>query len=357
MVGIFKIILFFYIAAKSVLLNNVNFTIISSGLALISSNIYREKYRNSKLLLVFEFFAISLLANKYPYFLILYSYIIYDIILLEFYLFLVPVTLFYLISLFRNFQLEYLTIICLFIYFAIIIKEMNKREEKYIKSFDEERRLRLELENTKAQLIRSIREVKEMSELKERDRIARQLHDKLGHSIAGILFQLQAIKKLFNKDLDKASNMLDNSIIELSNTLNIIRETVHNMKAAKNVGIEDLKNIIEKFNFCRVDYNFLGDFNRLDAHHFEVVISIVREALTNATKYSKANNIKLNIEVLSKILRIYIKDDGVGCQNIKEGMGIRTIRDMVENMGGNISIDGTDGFLMVCVIPLNDRGD
>ncbi|MDO6355512.1 histidine kinase [Caloramator sp. CAR-1] len=354
MVGIFKTILFLYIGVKSIILNDVNFTIISSLLVLISSNIYREKYRNLRLLLVFEFFVILLLTRKYSYFFVLYSYIVYDIILLEFYIFLVPVTFFNVIFLFREIQLEYLTIIALFIYFAFVIKDRNKREERYKKSFDEERRLRLELERTKAQLIKSIREVKEMSELKERDRIARQLHDKLGHSIAGILFQLRAMRKLVNKDINKAIIMLDNSIMELSNTLNTIRETVHNMKASKNIGIEDLKNLMEKFNFCKVDYKLIGDFNRLDTYHYEVLITIVREALTNATKYSKANNIEIKIEVLNRILRIYIKDDGIGCQNIKEGMGIKTLRDLVENMGGNVSIDGMNGFLMVCVIPLND---
>ncbi|HBG38890.1 MAG TPA: sensor histidine kinase, partial [Clostridiaceae bacterium] len=71
--------------------------------------------------------------------------------------------------------------------YGYIMKLFNNREKTFKKSFDYERQLRYELESTKARLLNSEKEIEHITEIRERNRIARELHDNIGHSMAGIL--------------------------------------------------------------------------------------------------------------------------------------------------------------------------
>ncbi|MFL0249308.1 sensor histidine kinase [Clostridium neuense] len=110
---------------------------------------------------------------------------------------------------------------------------------------------------------------------------------------------------------------------------------------------------IHNFSFCPVEFKFTGDFNKLKPNYIEIIASNIKEALTNAAKYSKASKIYISIDINEVYLRLYIKNNGVSCSNIKEGLGLSGMRERVNNVGGSISIDSHDGFIIVCVIPFS----
>jgi signal transduction histidine kinase len=88
----------------------------------------------------------------------------------------------------------------------------------------------------------------------------------------------------------------------------------------------------------------------------ETIVTNIKEALTNITKYSSATKAYISIEVNEKYIRLYIKDNGVGSKKIKEGLGLSGMRERVRNVGGSISISSEDGFLIVCIIPIDSKG-
>lgn len=214
-----------------------------------------------------------------------------------------------------------------------------------------------ELEDAKKKLLNSAKESAYIAEIKERNRIAREIHDSVGHSIAGILFQLQAVQKLAGKDKEKSDNLLQDSIKRLSESLEVMRNAVHNIKPGNAVGLEYITVIINNFNYCPVNFKHSGDFNTLPGNVLETISSDIKEALTNAYKYSKAAAIEIKIDITDAAVRVYIKDNGEGCPNLKEGFGLLGIRERIKSLGGTVSISGENGFIIVYVIPLGiDRG-
>jgi signal transduction histidine kinase len=107
-----------------------------------------------------------------------------------------------------------------------------------------------------------------------------------------------------------------------------------------------------------VDFKHSGDFNSLPANVLETISSDIKEALTNAYKYSRATIINIIIDINEGIVRVYIKDNGEGCPSLKEGFGLLGIRERIKNLGGTVSFSGEKGFVIVYVIPFGrDRGE
>lgn len=70
----------------------------------------------------------------------------------------------------------------------------------------------------------------------------------------------------------------------------------------------------------------------------ETISTMIKETLTNATKYSKASEINIELETNEKYTRLYYKDNGVGCSQIHRGIGIKGMQERVDNLGGSLNI-------------------
>lgn len=239
---------------------------------------------------------------------------------------------------------------------GFVLRHAAEKEAVYTNRLDEERGLRYELEVSKTRLLQASRDIAHLTEVRERNRIAREIHDNLGHSIVGILIQLQAAQKLLGRDDRKAGDILAKSINALSEALTLLRHTVHNLKPQETLGVEYIESIIANFCFCPVALQLHGDFGLLSANHLEMAGAITKEALTNAAKYSQATRIEIALDSNEKYLRLSIRDNGVGCAKLQEGLGISGMRERVRNLGGIISLSSQDGFLIVCILPLEQGG-
>lgn len=325
-------------------------------LLIIASNILRVKYVDSRLTMTLEFFLITAGVVINPIYAILYGMLTYDMVYKGFYLGVFPsigITLFYLEPRYSQWLL-FLLFLCS--YFAYISQGLRIKEKKLKESYDNERRVRYELEEAKGKLLASSKEIAYFAEIKERNRIAGEIHDNVGHSIAGLLMQLQVAEKLHQKDPEKSQEMLKKSVQGLAEALIMLRETVHNIKPKENIGIDYINSIIENFQFCPVTLKTVGNFNRLAPNHLEIVSYNIKEALTNASKYSQATHIEIKLETNEHFTRLYIKDNGIGCNHVEENMGLAGMRERIRNIGGTISISGSNGFLIVCVIPTENFG-
>ena len=69
-------------------------------------------------------------------------------------------------------------------------------------------------------------------------------------------------------------------------------------------------------------------------------------------KYSKATKVTINIVILNKVIKLEVKDDGVGCSTIIKGLGISGMDERVGNEGGKLIVDGSQGFSVISIIPL-----
>lgn len=254
----------------------------------------------------------------------------------------------------RNMMVPYIVNLALGISYGVNKREKEHIHKTYKEIYDKERRLNYELQGTKEILIENNRELVYMTEIKERNRIAQEIHDNIGHRIAGISFQLQAILKIMDKDMEKSKKLLNSSVDSLNEAQEIIRNAVYNIKPDKNLDMKYIKTIIDEFVLCHVDFKFVGDINFMNTNHFSIIVKNLKESLANISKYANCKKVMVELIASEHMIRLMVKDDGVGATNIKEGLGIKGMRERVENMGGNFSIDFSNGTTMVTILKVGD---
>ncbi|WP_066070069.1 sensor histidine kinase [Neobacillus soli] len=326
-------------------------------LVIIAVNIFKERYVDSLYLTIVTLLLTCAAVTMDFRFSILFALCSYDFIIKRKYAWfgVAVACMFYLLRL-NELLLTNLLIVLLCSLLAYVIHKGKEEQDRFKQTVDNERRLRYELEDTKAKLLHSSKEVANIAEVRERNRIAQEIHDSIGHSIAGILFQLQAAYKLHSRNQEKSMEMVQTSVEGLAKSIELLRNTVHNIKPKQTIGIEYINNIIDHFGFCPVELKMSGDFNSILPSHLELMSANLKEALTNASRYSQATKMDIKIEATEQYTRMYIKDNGVGCQTMSEGLGLSGMKERVRNVGGSLSISANDGFLIVCLIPKEGSG-
>lgn len=348
-----RILFLILVIGKFIIQGSVSGVEVSVLLLITAVNILKHKYRVTLVILIIEAALITAGCIFTSNFSLLYALVAYDAGSKN----MIPIALgtaaaaIYFSS--TNNKMEVLTLIFIAFMFGGLNLKFKESISSFKETYDNERRYRYELEAAKQKLLNSAKEAAYMAEIKERNRIAREIHDTVGHSIAGILLQLQAVQKLWKKDEEKAIKLLGDSVERLSESLSVMRDTVHNIRPNNDLGLEYIKSIINNFKYCAVNFKHTGDFNSIPSNVIETISSDIKEALTNAYKYSKATSIDIKIDIKDRSLRVYIKDNGEGCPNLKEGFGLMGIRERINNLGGTVSFSGENGFIIVYIIPID----
>lgn len=348
----FKCLFLMYIVAKMASQSVISYKEVSILLLIVASNIIREKYLNSIYVIFVEAVIIAYAVTINPFFAVFFGITCYDLVAKKKYsgiLFLFAIT-FNMLKL--NASLDVMLVMGICSLLSFLSQGYKEKSDLLRLSYDKERRNNYELQTAKAKLMSAAGETAHIAEIKERNRIAREIHDNIGHSIAGVLMLLQASFKLRGKDDGKAEELLKKSIDNLSESLTVLKNTVYNIKPNEELGLAYINNIINNFSFCKVEFVSSGNFNRLDAGYLELLAANIKEALTNASKYSNANLVKISLSNNEHFLRLQIQDNGVGCDKIKDSLGLSGIKERVKNAGGTVSISGENGFLIVCILPL-----
>ncbi|QSX07378.1 two-component sensor histidine kinase [Sedimentibacter sp. zth1] len=182
-----------------------------------------------------------------------------------------------------------------------------------------------------------------LATLNERNRIAREIHDNVGHLLTSSILQIGAIM-LTTKDestknnLEIVKNTLDTGMTSIRNSVHGLRDTSINLYM-------QLKEIVDSFNYCSINFNYeIRSIICIKAKY--AIISIVKEALNNVIKHSNATQVTINLYEHPKILQVIIFDNGSINTNITytTGMGIEGIKQRVLSLNGIINISTTNGF-------------
>lgn len=197
-------------------------------------------------------------------------------------------------------------------------------------------------------------EISTISRLEERNEIAQQLHDKLGHVLSGNIIQLEAANLLMDKDQGAAKDKIEQVMKHLRLGMDDIRALLKHMKPeTASLNINRVKSLItetEKQSGIKIQLSYDECISDLDFNAWRVVLYNIRECLTNMMKYSKATTCQVSFTQLNTKLRIMIEDNGVGSRNINKGMGIYGIEERLEAINGQLIIDGTSGFKTIMLI-------
>jgi two-component system, NarL family, sensor histidine kinase DesK len=223
-------------------------------------------------------------------------------------------------------------------------------KNKTVKTVDNLREKVYTLEQEKEQLILSQDEISRVSILSERDRIAHKLHDDLGHELTGALLALRAYESNNESALDNAS--FSSLKKRLEKSVKSLKNTVHQTKPEEIYGIERFNNLIEQFNYVKVDYSKKGFIDILNATHWHALLSVLKEALTNVQKHATPTFLSIELLVDENIVRLSITNDGINEVKATSGFGLSYMRRRVEGLGGTLIIRKTYHFTLICVLPI-----
>jgi two-component system, NarL family, sensor histidine kinase DesK len=226
---------------------------------------------------------------------------------------------------------------------------------------DRDRRDRYDLESLRAGLLEANLSSARMAEIAERARIARDLHDHAGHELTAAHLALQAYGRLREDGDPQAAEMLMEAQARVDRGLELLRTTVHGLAPQGAAGLDSLEEICRKFTARRAELAVHGNTERIPVHVWSVLEPCIKEGLANAARHSGAERIDVRLDVGTSIARLSVyneclvrKDRGEGASALIPGAGLRNIRQRARAIGGSVSVDDSDGFRLVCVLPLDD---
>ena len=239
-----------------------------------------------------------------------------------------------------------------FIFYMVILALAHMSEKERILALNNE------LKEANSKLEEYAEESARMAETRERNRLAREIHDTLGHSLTGIITGIEACIMLMDVAPEATKEQLK-AIAEVARTG--IDDVRHSVKALHADALEtmDLEDALVKLidsatrsTGVQITYRFRVDLNHFNQDEEDVVYRVVQESITNAIRHGGAS--KIHLEILSDEgeLHIIVTDNGKGCSSVTPGFGLHHMKERIEMLGGRLDYSGSDGFMIHAIMPI-----
>ena len=192
-------------------------------------------------------------------------------------------------------------------------------------------------------------EIEHLAKLAERERIGRDLHDLLGHTLSLIILKSELASKLAEKNPERA-------LAEIRDVERISREALAEVRQAvkgyRSSGLDrEFQHAEETLRTAGLRVERVVSPVTLTPAQENVLVLALREAVTNVVRHAQAGSCKLRIERDAAGLLFEIADDGRG-GSAPEGNGLSGMRQRVESLGGTLERDGASGTRLTIRLPL-----
>jgi two-component system sensor histidine kinase DesK len=199
------------------------------------------------------------------------------------------------------------------------------------------------------QLLRAREEIEHLARVAERERIARDLHDLLGHTLSVIVVKAELASKMFSRDPARAQK-------EIGEVEAISREALGQVRAAvrgyRLAGIEgELRNARMALEAAGIRLEAAVEPPGLTPAQETVFALALREAVTNVVRHAQATVCRLTLRPSGRYCELEVADDGLGGAPV-EGSGLRGMRERVEAIGGAVECNGSKGTSLRVRVPV-----
>lgn len=238
-------------------------------------------------------------------------------------------------------------IIAIFIRFKSI--DIVSYKSKYYRLMDDTKELTLQLSQTNKDLIEKQDNDIYIATLNERNRIAREIHDHVGHQLSSSILQLGAIMAI-SKEVS-----IKEPLITLRTTLNTgmdnIRQSVHDLYDTSIDLDSKLNKLIQSFTFCSIEYDN-GLFTSPEQKQCYAILAIVKESFSNIIKHSDATKVSVFLKEHPSLYQIIIHDNGSVIDfNPDHGIGLKNMEQRIEHLNGHFQIRINNGFEIFISLP------
>ncbi|AVQ36311.1 sensor histidine kinase [Staphylococcus kloosii] len=233
---------------------------------------------------------------------------------------------------------EYDTALMLFVYYLVILMITISNFKRV-----ETSKLKIKMNEKNAQINMLIAE-------QERTRIAQDLHDTLGHVFASISLKSELAAKLVTNKPDKAIEEMTAVNRISKDSLNKVRSIINDLK------ISSFKEEVDTVGYMLREANLTFEFSnaeyaeKLSTTRQSIMAMILREAINNIVKHAQATKIEGQIQLGDKELKLIIKDDGVGVDDVEQ-LELKSIQERVNILNGTLITYNDEGLCIEVLIP------
>jgi signal transduction histidine kinase len=217
-----------------------------------------------------------------------------------------------------------------------------------------------ELEEAHRQLAQSVAQEQELAVLRERTRLAREMHDTIGHALVLISVKLEAAQRLRERDPERCDRELESTKEVARETMTALRASIADLRSPAlehehiNHALSRAAREFAERSGLHVTYTLQADIGSLPEAIEETLWKVSQEAFTNIEKHAHAKHAQVRIGRQDEKLLMRIHDDGIGlppalCQVQNDGSqvysspsghyGLRGMRERVETLGGRLTLD------------------
>ena len=242
--------------------------------------------------------------------------------------------------------------IVLFVLYLVLLVQSQHHEKERIASLNKQ------LEEANVRLRAYALEAERTAETRERNRLAREIHDTLGHTLTGIAAGLDACIVLVDaapavvkKQLEKIRETARHGIVDVRRSVKKLRPDDLEKLPLQ----QAIKKVIAEFSASsgvEIQLVELGWPEKMREDEEEVIYRIVQEGITNARRHGKATKVTVTCGLEPGRFYIIIADNGEGCAETKQGFGLRHMEERLELLHGRLRYWSDKGFTLEATIPM-----
>ncbi len=228
----------------------------------------------------------------------------------------------------------------------------------FTQSLVNEQKARVELAAANQKLRDYAAQVEELATTQERNRLAREIHDGLGHYLTAVNIQIKAAQSVVEQNPALAQEALNNAQSLTQEALADVRRSISALRADPATSrplAETLTGLILETRTAGIqaDLNVSGAARPLPPQVEFTLYRVAQEGLTNVRKHARAARADLRLEYLPTGVRLTICDDGVGAQQMEGGFGLLGVQERVQLMGGTLKVTTApgQGFCLAAELP------
>lgn len=242
--------------------------------------------------------------------------------------------------------------VILFVLYVVLLIQEQMQENKRILSLNDQ------LEQANQQLKAYALESERMAETRERNRLAREIHDTLGHVLTGISAGVDACIALIDISPEQTKVQLNRIGDVARQGIKDVRRSVRKLRpdALERLNLtQALEKMIEDITLTThtcITLDIQTQTMKFHADEEEVIYRVVQESITNAIRHGNADHIRVVISRRDGMLTLIVGDNGTGCKEVHAGFGLKHMKERLELLRGTLSYDGTEGFIVTAQIPI-----
>jgi len=203
--------------------------------------------------------------------------------------------------------------------------------------------------------------VEQLAVIRERNRLAGEIHDTLGHTLTLLLTLIKASQITLENNPEETGKKLTVAIDIIKSGLKELKSSIVGM-THKEICANDFIIILNRLIYearatgIVVELSIDGDYGRCNELYTGVIYRVCQEAITNSIRHGKAKSISIVLSFNMNMVKILIIDDGSGCIELNEGFGLSGMKQRIKDLNGKVEYgsDGENGFSIFVEIPFEN---